>query len=90
MKTSRPLKGFVGASPTSSAMKAYLMDRQGGQVYLVFGNDCVSAAKSLAAKIGGDYENFSVGGWWDVDPEEPINISKLWPYFTAWPGRHAE
>ena len=70
-------------------MKAYLLDKQGSQVYLVFGEDCVSAAKVLAEKLGCK-EDFSVGGSWDVDPNEPINISKLWPYFTAWPGRHAK
>jgi hypothetical protein len=71
-------------------MKAYLLDRRAeSHVYLVFGEDCVSAAKVLAEKIGGSYEDFSVGGSWDVDPNEPIDISKLWPYFTAWPGRHA-
>ena len=72
-------------------MKAYLLDIRGeSQVYLAFGEDCVSAAKVLAEKLGCNYEDFSVGGSWDVDPNEPINISKLWPYFTATPGRHAK
>jgi hypothetical protein len=72
-------------------MKAYLLDIRGeSQVYLVFGEDAVSAGKVLAEKLGCNYEDFSVGGSWDVDPNEPINISKLWPYFTNNPGRHAD
>lgn len=66
-------------------MKAYLLDKRGESIYLVFGEDCVSAAKVLAEKLGCDYEDFSVGGSFDVDPNEPINVGKWWPYFTCNP-----
>ncbi len=71
-------------------MNAYLLDKPGSQVYLVFAEDAVKAGNTLAAKLNCKCEDFSVGGWWEVDPDEPINLSRLWPYFTASPGRHNE
>lgn len=65
-------------------MHAYLIDTQ-KNVYLVFGEDCETAAKLLAAKIGGDYEQFAISGEWDVSADEFIDISSFWPYFTSTP-----
>lgn len=66
-------------------MRAYLLYQPKGKLYMAFGEDCMSAAESLGKQIGVDPNEFSVGGSWDVDPEKPIEISKLWPYFTCWP-----
>lgn len=71
-------------------MKAWVMHKAGGKLYLVFGEDCVEAAKVLADKLGCNYEDFSVGKKWEVDPKEPLCLSSLWPHFTACPGQHSQ
>lgn len=68
-------------------VKAYLLDND-SQVYLVFAEDAEEAGNTLAELTGCNVEEISVGGMYDIDPERPISISALWPYFTNTPGRH--
>ena len=70
-------------------MNAYLLNDPNGKLWLAFGEDCVQAAEHLVKQIGGNYERFSVGGSWEVNPDKPIDMSQLWPYFTNQPGRHS-
>lgn len=67
-------------------MRAYILDNYKDNVYLVF-EDLGLGAKNLAEKLGCDTEDFSVGGSFEVNVNEPINISKLWPYFTNNPSK---
>lgn len=63
-------------------MRAFFLYRAGVSFHLAFGPDCVAAAKALVAKLGCDYEDFSVCGSHEVDPQSPIDLGKLWPHFT--------
>lgn len=64
-------------------MNAYLLSREGSKLYLSFGENATEAATSLIKKIGGNnVDEFSVGGSWEVNPNEPIDVSSFWPYFT--------
>lgn len=67
-------------------MRVYLLSDRSG-LYMAFGEDCVSAAKSLAARLGDDAntERFSVSGSWAAESGTCINAGKFWPYFTADP-----
>lgn len=77
-------------------MKAFLMDYGGdksgqgaSRVYIVFGEDAVAAGDILGEKLNIDPEKISVGGSWEVNPNEPIDVSSFWPYFTSQPStRH--
>lgn len=69
-------------------LRLYLFDT-GGRLYMAFGVDCRAAAQVLGEKLSLDWQTFSVGGSYDIDPKRPITISDLWPYFTNRPGRHA-
>jgi len=71
-------------------MNAYLLNSKHG-LYLVFGEDAEKAGNVLAEKLQCSSEEFGVGGSWPVDPAQPINVSKWWPYFTATPSKeHTE
>lgn len=64
-------------------MNAYLMSSSHG-LYLVFGEDALSAGEVLARLLSCDVDDFSVGGSWVIDPEKPLNVGSWWPYFTAY------
>lgn len=62
-------------------MFAYLMSYERG-LWLCFGEDPVQAAKTLPLPDG-EWEYVSVSGKWPVD--QPIDLNRLWPYFSRWP-----
>lgn len=72
------------------SVRAYLLDHPpAGKLYLAFGENCITAAKALAARVRCDPDEFSVSGSWEVDPDKPIVVSSFWPHFTANPSdRH--
>lgn len=71
-------------------MKAYLLNTP-KHVYLSFGDDCLKAAEKVVKMSGCRMEDISVGGTYEMsDDPEPIDVSRWWPNFTPYPGRHAE
>jgi hypothetical protein len=70
-------------------VKAYLMTTP-KHTYLAFGEDCMKAAEKVVRVSGCRMEDISVGSQYQMteDPE-PIDVSKWWPIFTPYPGRHA-
>ena len=71
-------------------MKAYILNdnKDGGLLWLAFGEDPVDAAQGLVDQLNDgntDIERFSVCGSAPVTKQTPINLGKLWPFFTATP-----
>lgn len=64
--------------------KAYIMCTSHG-LWMAFGTDPVEAAKTLPLTVNQD--DVSVSGSYSLD--KPIDLYKLWPYFTNMPS-HTE
>ena len=68
-------------------MKAYLLqDCENYKLYLGFGEDASEAATRLCVSIGIDPAaalKFSVGGSYEFGPNNPIDVTKWWPYFSC-------
>lgn len=68
-------------------MGCYLLSGDRG-LYLVFGQNAVSAASTLNTALGqpdADTEVWSVSGSWDAVPGTVLNVGRWWPMFTADP-----
>jgi hypothetical protein len=62
-------------------MRAFVLHTTAGDLYLAFGEDAVQAAATLPDSV--PPESVGVGGSYHLD--KPIDLRRLWPYFTCNP-----
>ena len=66
-------------------MNIYLLYNSEKGLHLAIGKDCVEAGEALSRKVGGNVDDWSVGGSWEVSEGNTINVGSFWPYFTCTP-----
>jgi hypothetical protein len=65
-------------------MKAYLLQYK-DELQIAFGENCELACQCIVQKYRCDINDISVSGSYEIDPEKPIDLNLLWPYFSVNP-----